>query len=132
MTQDNLFGSGIFSYHRHRNQNSIDFDWDGLCHPPQIRPIAIRSDHHPVGTFSPDIQLTGDFFTHHTDHRFTINDQGKLVHIYLAECNWRGPGIQELGVSGGIIQCGEASVVSDRNFRWCSWGPGSNQFIIVN
>lgn len=110
----------------------MDVDWHGLCHPPQIRPIAIGSDHHPVSTFPPYVQLTGDLFTHHTDHRFTINDQGKLVHIYHAECDWRGPGIQELGVSGGIIHCGEASIVSDTNSGWCSWGSVSNLFIIVN
>jgi hypothetical protein len=61
----------------------MDVDEHDLCHLHKIRPIAIGCDHLPVGTFSLDIQLPGNHFTHHPDLGSAINDYGKLVPEYL-------------------------------------------------
>jgi len=45
----------------------MDVDGHRLCHLGQIRPIAVGSDHGPVGTFTLIDQLWGNHLTNHTD-----------------------------------------------------------------
>jgi len=55
-----------------------------LRHIRQIRLIAIGSDSLPVGTFSSDVQLLGELFTHCADLRSAIDEHGKFVLVYLS------------------------------------------------
>lgn len=110
----------------------MDIKEHGLCHLHQIRPMAIDSDHLPVGKFPTDIQLSGDLFTHHADLSSTMNEHGKFVGMDLSENIWRGPAEPEFGASGVIFQAGEGRNKRDFYFLWCGRGPGSNSFVFGN
>jgi len=130
--QDNLFGSGFCYKDCHGNDDTIDIDKHRLGHLQQIRPIAIGSDHRPVGTFPPDDELSGDLFTDHADHRSAIEEHRKFVPVYLSKNSWRGPGVPEFGLSSVILQVGEDRHMSDSDFHLCGLGPGSNSFVFGN
>jgi len=127
-----MFGTGFCEKDRYGNYDMMDVDGHGLCHLQQIKLIAVVSDHRTGGTFPPDVQLSGDLFTHHADHRSAMDEHGKFLSVYLSENGWRGPGVAEFSVSCVICQAGEGRNVSDSEFLWCSQGPGSNSFVLGN
>jgi len=108
----------------------MDVDSHGLCHLAQIRRIAIGSEHLPVDTFPPDVQLSGDLITHDPDHRSAIDEHEKFVAMNHSENSWRSLAVPDICASIVIFHTGEGRKVNDSNFLWCSQGPGSNSFVL--
>jgi len=107
----------------------MNIDWHRLFHLCQIGPVAICGDYVPVGTCPLDVKLVGNHFTHHADHRSTIDEDGKLVPINVSGNNWRVPGEMEFGVSGVISQTDEGRNLSDSKSLLCGWGHHRNMFV---